>query len=131
MKNIFKLLLFLILLLFSGCNPNSPLSVLFSPPKVDLVNTHDINATSSSFFQIVVTVKNDGSGASACNVGCTIKLKNGNYKVESETGFFGTLNAGESTSDAVWFTNVKTSTDFQNVDITVYWWDSQGNYYQN
>ncbi len=131
MKKIFKVLLLLPLFTLSGCSPDSPLSVLFSPPHIEMLGTQDINATSSSFFQVIVTVKNDGDGATAYNVGCSIKLKNGIYIVESGTGYFGTLNSGESTSDAVWFTNVKSNSDFQYADIIVYWWDSQGNYYHN
>jgi len=131
MKNIYMVLILFPVLMLSGCNPDSPVSVLFSPPNVSIVSNQEVDATSSSFAQFKVTVQNDGGGATAYNVGCTIKLKNGNYIVESETGFFGTLQSGESTSDAVWFTNIKTKSDYQSSEIQLYWWDSQGDYYQN
>ena len=131
MKKIFNKLLLIPLLLLSGCSPDSPLSVLFSPPHCSVVSVKEVDGSDYSFAKIIVTVKNDGDGATAYNIGCTIQLKNGSYIVETESGYFGTLQQGESTSDEILFANIKTRADYQTLNITLYWWDSQDTYYQN
>jgi|GEM_PF-5651665 len=129
MKTIFKAIMFLPLLLLTGCNPDSPLGVIFSPPKCEIMGVQEEYGSIDSKF--TVTVQNTGGGATAYNIFCTIKLKNGSYVVETETGIIGTLESGESTSGDVIFFNVHSPNDFQTSDITLYWQDSQGTNYQN
>ena len=132
MKKFLLILSIIPLLLLGGCYQDSPLSVLESPPHCTLVSVQEVDGSAYSFAKFIVTVKNDGGGGStAYNVGCMVKLKNGNYIVETETGYFGTLGDGESTSDEILFSNIKTKADYQTMDINFYWWDSQDGYYQN
>jgi hypothetical protein len=129
MKNILIKMLIIPFLLLSGCD--SPLSALFSPPHCTVVNVQEVDGSQYSLAKFIVTVKNDGGGATAYNVGCTVKLKDGSYIVETEVGYFGTLEDGESTSAEIVFGYIKTKADYQTSDINLYWWNSQDTYYHN
>ena len=131
MKLLFKSTIVLSLFLMAGCDPNSDFGILFSPPKCEITNIEKDNASPGNFAKFVITVENIGDGAIAEDAGCTIKLKIGNTIIDRGSAYFGSLNPGESAIDEAWFTNITNQNEYDSYEITLFWYDSDGGYYQN
>lgn len=129
MKVIYRLIVMSLMFLSISCNPDSPLSVVFSPPKCEITNIQKYNASPGEFARFAITVINDGDGATAFNSGCIVKLKKGNTIIDRGYAYFGDLSQGESAIDEAWFTNITNQSQYDSYEITLYWYDSQGTYY--
>ncbi len=130
MKQQLLLLLFFsaLLLTLSGCTPDSPLAVLFSPPVCNIVNTQKIDASFPNFAKIRMTVKNTGD-ATAYDVACNIELKSGDTIVDEGSIYFGTLASHESFTQEAWFSDIQSHSEYANAEYSLYWFDSQGDYH--
>ncbi|MGH7495591.1 MAG: hypothetical protein ACREOO_24795 [bacterium] len=119
-----------IALLLTGCSADSPLGILFSPPKCTIIGILKRDATGGGTAKIAMTVENVGDGATAYNVGCGIKLKRGNTIIESSSAIFGTLRAGEAAIDEVWFSRIEKHNEYHLAEYTLYWYDAEDGYYE-
>ena len=130
MKNKFQLI-FLILLLvtLSGCDVNSPFSLIFNSPKCRITD-YSMDFKKSGFTKMQITVVNDGDGPTAYNIGCSIRLKYGDYIVDESSAYFGYLNENESKTEEAIFTKIKDSYEYSYMEINLYWYDADSNYYQ-
>ena len=131
MKRIVWLLLAVPMFFSLSCSPDSTLGVLFDPPNCEITSLQKEDASPGQFAKFVITVKNGGSGATAYNVTCLVKLKNGNTIIDRGSAYFGSLNTGESAVAEAWFSNITSQDQYQSYDITLYWYDAQGGYYSN
>jgi len=114
--------------ILAGCNPDSPLGVLFNPPVCSIIDMQKTNAAWPNPATIAVTVRNT-TDATAYNVECDIKLMSGSTIVDEGAIAFGTLEGGESmTSDAA-FWNINTHADYGYAAYHLFWYDSQGTYH--
>ncbi len=115
-------------LLFSGCDINSPESLIFNSPDCRIINT-EIFFRDFGFTTMTITVENDGDGPTAFDIGCAVRLKSGNYIADESTAYFGYLEINESKTEEIWFTKVKEEDDFVNTEIVLFWYDAEGTYY--
>jgi hypothetical protein len=130
MKRLLILINIIPLFLISGCSPDSLLGIIFSPPHCEVSGIQKYDAAPGEFAKFVITVKNNGE-ATAYDVGCSIKLKNGNTIIDWGNADFGTLESGESAIAEAWFTEITKQTDYQSYQMTLYWYDADNGYYQN
>ncbi len=107
------------------------MGVLFDPPKCKITNISRVASPDHSPVYFKITVQNVGSGATAYNIGCEIRLKKGNFIVDQSTAYFGYLKEGESTSGEADFYSITNLYEYSTEEITLYWYDSQDGYYQN
>jgi uncharacterized protein YcfL len=128
-SKILVLTLPLLALFFSGCDPDSPVSVMFSPPQVVIDRVDKVDAVFPYFAKIVMTVRNSGSGATAYSIECVITLKQGNMIIDRGVISYGDLKPGESIRDEAWFNNIKSHSEYTSIEYHLFWYDSQGNYY--
>lgn len=131
MKVLYKYVIIISLFLFAGCDPNSDFGILFSPPKCEITNIKMENASPGNFAKFIITAENTGDGATAENVGCTVKLKIGNTIIDRGSAYFGSLNPGESAIDEAWFSHITNQNEYDSYEITLFWYDANGAYYQN
>jgi hypothetical protein len=119
------------LTLFFGCHEDSPASLTFNSPHVTIVEgpTLYIDSTFHN-VNIKATVRNDGDGPTAFNIGYFIKLKNGNHIVDHTGLFFGTLRHNESITETIWFTKIKSLSEYTTKEAVLYWYDAENTYYQ-
>jgi hypothetical protein len=125
-QRLLHLPIFLVLSL-AGCSPDSPLALVFSPPRCTIVGVQKIDASFPEFAKIRMTVQNSGD-ATAYDVSCAIKLKTGSYIVDESAVYFGTLASGESYSQEAWFTNIRSHTEYADAEYDLFWFDADGNY---
>lgn len=125
-KSFLSLTLLPALLLTSyGCNPDSPLSVAFSPPTCSIDAIEKTDASWPYPATISMTVRNTGD-ATAFDVECQIKLKSGNTILDENAIYFGTLSSGESYAQHASFWNIHSHSDYGTAEYYLYWYDSQG-----
>jgi hypothetical protein len=117
-----------LLMTLSGCNPDSPFGVMFSPPTCGIVNTQKFDASFPTPATIRMTVKNTGD-ATAYDVACEITLKCGDTIVDEDAVYFGTLASNESYAQDAWFWNITSHSEYTSADYFLYWFDSQGDYH--
>ncbi len=118
----------LFVLSFAGCSPDSPLALVFSPPRCSIVGVQKIDASFPYPAKIRMTAQNTGD-ATAYNVTCGIKLKTGGYIVDQSAIYFGTLASGESYTQEAWFSNIQTHSQYSNAEYHLYWYDAEENYH--
>jgi hypothetical protein len=121
----------IISLFFVGCSADSPLGIRFNPPKCVIVNIEKRDKAPGQFAKIVMTVQNTGDRATACNIGCEIRLKRGNLVIETRTAGFGTLKPGEAAIGEAWFTRIEKHTEYNFAEYTLFWYDAQDGYYED
>ena len=129
MKKSIKIMLGLMAFLFTGCDANSPLSLIFNPPQCSINNIVEEDYRPGHFARYIIIASNDHE-AIAFDVGCTIKLKRGRLIIERSTAYFGTLEQGESAQSEAWFSNIKTHDEYSYAEIVLYWYDANGDYYE-
>jgi hypothetical protein len=122
-------ILILLLATLSGCDVNSPVSLIFNSPKCRITN-YSMNFQKTGFTTLQITVVNNGDGPTAYNIGCSVRLKYGDYIVDESSAYFGYLNSNESKTEEAIFTKVKSSYDYSYMEINLYWYDADGDYYQ-
>ncbi|MGH7601606.1 MAG: hypothetical protein ACREOI_35035 [bacterium] len=113
-----------------SCSPDSPLGILFDPPKCEVTGLEAKDKTPGNFARMEITVANTGDGATAYNVRFFIKLKKGNTIIDSDGTSFGTLKAGEAALGEVWFSRIETHSEYDNAESKLYWYDAEGGYYE-
>ncbi len=119
----------LLSMLASGCSPDSPLSILVSPPDVGISQVQYLPSAPGEFAKSTFTVTNTGGGATAFNIGVQVTFKSGNFIVARNAAGIGTLVQGESIRGEVWFTELPQPGAFDKADYLVWWYDAQGTYY--
>ncbi len=124
------LLLVVLLLMSSGCNPDSPFAVAISPPTCSIIDVTRIDASFPEFAKIRMTVENTGE-ATAFDVGCEIKLKTGNTIIARGAISFGTLESQEACVGEDWFSQIQSHTEYDYAEYYLYWYDSQGDYHDS
>lgn len=129
MKRLFGLLMIISAFLFVGCNLDSLFGNATSSSACIVESVQKYDAAPGQFAMFVITVRNT-SDATVFNVGCSVKLKNGNTIIDRGTGSFGSLDPEESAVDEVWFTEITTEADYQSYEITLFWYDENGQYYE-
>ena len=118
--------------LFWGCEKDSPANLLVNSPECRIVNKLELVQDSVFHFsKIKVRVQNTGEGPTAYNIGCYIKLKQGDFIVDQNGCGFGTLREGESVEYSVYFSKAKSSNDYSYMEVKLYWYDAQNKYYNN
>jgi len=116
----------------SGCSVNSNGNFVSDPPRCRIVSQSDFKPKSpGTFSTITYTIENDGTGGTAYNVGVSVKLKSGNTIVDNGTVYAGTLESGESISKDVWFTSIKSSSEYGSAVVKLSWYDYDGGYYES
>ncbi len=125
------LLIFVLIIFFSGCHEDSPASLTFNSPHVTIVDgpTLYFDSTFRNVY-VSVTVRNDGDGPTAFHIGYSIKLKNGNHIVDQTGLYLGTLRHNESVTEKTWFTKMKDLSEYTTNEAVLYWYDAQNTYYQ-
>ncbi len=116
-------------LLALGCDADSPMGVLFTPPECVIDQVQWVDGSPGSFAKIVMTVRNTGDGGTAFSTTCGINLKVGNTIIERNGIGFGDLRPGESCRSEAWITEVNTQSEFTSAEYHLYWYDSQGGYH--
>ncbi len=129
MKVIFSLLVIMLMFLSISCNPDSPLAVVFSSPKCEITYIEKYDSSLGEFTRFTITLINYDDGATTFNTGCIIKLKEGITIIDRGSAYFVALNQAESAVDKAWFSNILDQTQYDSYEISLYWYDSQGNYY--
>jgi hypothetical protein len=112
----------------TGCNPDSPFSVLFNPPECSIIDVQKSDPAWPQPAKIVMTVQNR-SDATAYNIQCDITLKSGNFIVDDGVIFFGTLGSGEIISEEVLFWKLSSHSEYTSATYHLCWYDSQGTYH--
>ncbi len=131
MKKYFLSFVILLLIFLSGCDADSPLGILFDPPECEVTSLQKLDAQPGQFAKFIITVENTGTGATAYNVGCTVRLKQGNTFIESSGTYFGDLKERESSMSEVWFTSIDNHNQYSSAEVTLYWYDAEDGYYEN
>ncbi len=116
---------------FAGCSADSPFGILFNPPDVIILRVDRQNATPGSFASATVLIKNDGSGATAFNIVCDAKLKQGSYIVDEGAASGGSLESGESRSITILFGDLQDHSQYSSAVYYVTWVDAEGTAYSN
>ena len=130
MKTTQKLILLVLpLIIFISCTKDHDNPVDYTP-KCRVVSQSDLIFPEFGFPQITFTVENYGKLAPAYNISIQVKLKKGNYIVDESYVNMGTLEKGESKSDNVIFTKIKKDSNYDHVEISFYWYDSEDNCFQ-
>ncbi|MGD9487180.1 MAG: hypothetical protein AB7W47_04120 [Calditrichaceae bacterium] len=129
MRKIIFLLWIVFISLLISCDENSRLSLAFSPPKCTLAELEKKDYTPGSFARISYKATNV-SDPIAFSVACIIKLKKGNLIVDRSSVYFGTLESGESSIEDAVFSKIKTHTEYDDVEITLSWYDANNEYYE-
>ena len=115
--------------IFLGCDPDSPFSVLIDPPRCSIASIQKSDASWPQPAKISLTVKNGGE-ATAYDVECDIKLKSGNTIIDEGIVYFGTLESQESCAEEAWFMKIATHSEYSTTEYHLFWYDSQGDYHQ-
>ncbi len=118
-------------LVFAGCSADSPFGILFNPPDVIILRVDRQNATPGSFASATVLIKNDGSGATAFNIVCDARLKQGSYIVDEGAASGGSLESGESRSITILFGDLQDHSQYSSAVYYVTWVDAEGTAYSN
>lgn len=84
-----------------------------------------------SWSTISFTIENDGEGGVANSIGVSVKLKNGNLIVDEGSAFVSSLQKGESIISDVRFTKIKSTSDYSSAVVRLYWYDSDGGFYED
>lgn len=114
---------------FTGCEEDSPLSLMFSPPECDIYILQKTNASIDEFAKIEMEAENT-TDATAFNVAGSIEMKVGDRIIERSSIFFGTLEGGESTVDEAWLPRIKNHNEYEYIEIILSWNDAEGDYYE-
>lgn len=129
MKKSLKLIIcFSFLVLFVGCDENSPVSLLFDPPECKLSVVDKVDYSPGEFAKIKIKVKND-SDPIAYNVWCEVECKRNSTIIERKTIHLGTLESEESILDEVWLSKIKTHKEYNRIEFYLSWEDAEGEYY--
>ena len=116
---------------FAGCSADSPFGILFNPPNVTILRVDKQNASPGSFASATVLIKNDGSGATAFNIVCDARLKQGSYIVDEGAASGGSLESGESRSITILFGDLQNHTQYGSSVYYLTWVDAEGTSYSN
>jgi hypothetical protein len=114
----------------AGCAADSPMGILFHPPECSITSIEKQDGAFAKFAKIFMKVENTGSGATAYDVGCIIKLKTGNTIIETSSAHFGTLKSGEAALDEVRFSRIEKHNEYGYAEYKLYWYDAEGGYYE-
>lgn len=112
-----------------GCGVDSPTSLVFNSPRCTIIEQTEIHIPSFGFPTMDITVKNNGDGPTAYDIGCYIKLKKGNHVVDEGGASFGTLYDRESKTERALFTKLRNASDYTTMEVTLYWYDANEHYY--
>ena len=126
---IYLTVIILLSALFFSCDVNSPESLVFNSPKCSIISMSEISFEHYSYADMSVTIKNNGDGPTAFDVGCYIKLKNGNLILDDGYGDFGTLDEGEAREEGIRFYDLEESDKIGYMEIVIYWYDAEGDFY--
>lgn len=96
----------------TGCAADSSLGILFHPPECRITSLEKQDGAFAKFAKIVMTVENNGEGATAYDVGCIIKLKTGNTIIETSSAYFGTLKSGEAAIGVAAFSRIEKPSEY-------------------
>jgi hypothetical protein len=131
MKSLIKkvVLILIVIITFSACAKDSPANLLVNSPKCRIVSQSSLIVPSFGFSTMTFKVENNGDGPTAYDISIYVKLKKGNYIVDESGINMGTLEQGESKSEDVTFTKVKSNSEYDKVEVNFYWYDAQGTYY--
>jgi len=128
MKLILILSTALIVFLFNSCIPTIDFGINLFPPKCEVTNIEEYDGSSMDFSKFAVTVKNEGFGR-AYSTECDVILIKGDTVVDRSYSDFGELDSGDSLKKELWFTKVVNQTQYDSYEITLYWYDDDGNDY--
>jgi hypothetical protein len=115
----------LLLFLFTGCElidlvePTPP-----EPPLADCIisDITTVDAEPGHFAKVIMTAKNRSWDLTAYQVGCEIKLKNGNTILERQQIYFGSLDPNESAIGEAWFTTITSHHEYERLEYTLVWY---------
>ena len=131
MKRLYGLLIIIPIILLPGCNIDKLFGgEYYSSDDCIIENLERYDATPGQFARFVITVTNI-SGSTLFNISCSVKLKIGDTIIDRGNVSFGSLDPGESAINEVWFSEISKHTDYEYYEITLYWQDDEGNYYEN
>ncbi len=112
-----------------GCSPDSALGVLFDPPDCSISDVHRYNAAPGAFAEVDMTVANSGSGGTAIDVNCSVKLKSGNLIVDESGVGIGMLESNEARRVTILFTEIQNHNEYDQAVYYLWWYDAQGGYH--
>lgn len=118
--------------LSSSCLYNSNGNVVFDPPHCRIVSQSDLQTGQfGSWPTISFTIENDGEGGVANSIGVSVKLKKGNFIADEGSAFVSSLQKGESITEEIRFTKIKSTSDYSSATVRLYWYDSDGGFYED
>jgi hypothetical protein len=124
-----KTLLLVIVLLLTSCDKNSPFYIAYNPPGVDILSVQKYYESPFGRPKMRITVESTGD-TKAYTIYCYIKLKQGNRVVATGSGYFGSLEPGEYTSDEVSFSGLDDHNEYSRAEYTLTWYDGANQHYE-
>ncbi len=115
-------------LLLSGCDVDSPLSLMLNPPRCSLSVAEKL-ISSRENIAIVKLLARNTTQATAYNVGCSINCIYNYTIVERSSAYFGTLYGGQSATSDAWLGGIRSHRGYDWLEITLYWEDAEGEFY--
>ncbi len=129
MKNVRLFLAAIVLsLLLSGCDVDSPLSLMLNPPRCSLSVAEKL-ISSGGKTAIVKLLARNTTRATAYNVGCSINCILDYTIIERSGAYFGTLYGGQSATSDAWLGGIRSHRGYDWLEITLYWEDAEGEFY--
>lgn len=61
----------------------------------------------------------------------SVKLKKGNFIADEGSAFVSSLQKGESITEEIRFTKIKSTSDYSSATVRLYWYDSDGGFYED